>query len=51
MKNLAGNKDADKFIQEELYLAGIPEIKIGWKIGLEPNNRLFKIRRRGIHLD
>ena len=29
MKNLAGNKDADKFIKEELYLAGIPEIKIG----------------------
>jgi hypothetical protein len=24
MKNLAGNKDADKIVREELYLAGIP---------------------------
>ena len=29
MENLAGNKDADKFIKEELYLAGIPEITVG----------------------
>jgi hypothetical protein len=28
MQNLAGNNDADKFIKEELYLAGIPQIKI-----------------------
>ena len=29
MENLAGNKDADKFIKEELYLAGIPQVTIG----------------------
>jgi hypothetical protein len=28
MQNLAGNNDADKFIKEELYLAGIPQVKI-----------------------
>jgi hypothetical protein len=26
MINLAGNKDADKIILEELYLAGIPSL-------------------------
>jgi hypothetical protein len=29
MENLAGNKEADRFIKEELYLAGIPQIEIG----------------------
>jgi hypothetical protein len=28
MENLAGNKEADKNIKEELYLAGIPQVKI-----------------------
>ena len=28
MKNLAGNSDADKFIKEELYLAGIDPISV-----------------------
>ncbi|MFA5366317.1 MAG: hypothetical protein WC333_00140 [Dehalococcoidia bacterium] len=29
MKNLAGNKEADKSIKEELYLAGIEAIHVG----------------------
>jgi hypothetical protein len=28
MENLAGNKDADRFIKEELYLAGIPQVAV-----------------------
>jgi hypothetical protein len=43
MKNLAGNKDADKFIKEELYLAGIPEIKIGNTGGEVPYTIIGKL--------
>jgi len=35
MKNLAGNKDADKYIKEELYLAGIETINIGGTVNTE----------------
>lgn len=35
MINLAGNKDADTYIKEELYLAGIETINVGGKVNSE----------------
>jgi hypothetical protein len=35
MKNLAGNHDADRFIKEELFLAGIDTVNIGGNINGE----------------
>ena len=45
MKNLAGVKDADKYILEELYLAGIEAVKIETTSGEVPYAFIGKIGR------
>lgn len=43
MKNLAGNKDADTFIKEELYLAGIPQLHVGGNGSEVPHTIIGKL--------
>ena len=43
MENLAGNKDADRYIKEELYLAGIPEVKVELTTGEVPYTIIGKL--------
>jgi hypothetical protein len=43
MENLAGNKEADRYIKEELYLADIPEVKVGLTTGEVPYTIIGKL--------
>jgi hypothetical protein len=43
MENLAGNKEVDRYIKEELYLAGIPEVKIELTTGEVPYSIIGKL--------